>query len=59
MESKSSQAAYLAENSILKVTVAPVQPYQENGSTSGSPEHELSCHEFSKVKEAAKKNAFP
>ena len=55
MESKSSQAVCLTENCILKVTVAPVKPYQENGSTSGSPGHQRPCHEFSKVREAGKK----
>lgn len=62
MESKSSQAVYLTENCILKVTVAPMQTYQENGSASGSPRHELHelpCHEFLRVREAGKNNALP
>lgn len=44
MESESSQA------------VTPMQPYQENGSTSGSPGHELPCLGLSADREARKKN---
>lgn len=46
MESKSSQA------------VAPMQPYQENGSICGSPGHELPCLGLSEVREAGTKNIF-
>lgn len=46
MESKSSQA------------VAPVQPHQDNGSTFGSPGHELHCLGLSEVTEAGERN-FP
>lgn len=46
MESKGSQA------------VAPVQPYQENGSTSGSPGHELPRLGLSEVREAGENKFF-
>jgi len=59
MGNTSIQAVCLAENCIPRVTVAPVQLHEENGSTSGSPGHELPCHEFSKVREAREKDAFP